>query len=177
MVGEMDEKQTAERSLTAVALADGKQLDRYFVGLGLKRAQHELRLAINAELEVLGTNISHVNVLREIGQHPGVSSADLARVAFLTPQTLGQQVIQMQERGLVERRPGDGRKIRHYLTASGEKLLTAAMEKVREVDTQVLSDFDDDELAALLETFQTIECRAAAVRAHARRFAPVVVEP
>jgi hypothetical protein len=57
----MDENRQPEtRSLSAVALADGKNLDRYFVGLGLKRAQHELRLAINAELEVLGTNISHV---------------------------------------------------------------------------------------------------------------------
>jgi DNA-binding MarR family transcriptional regulator len=174
----MDEKRQSEtRSLSAVALADGKKLDRYFVGLGLKRAQHELRLAINAELEGLGTNISHVNVLREIQQHPGVSSADLARLAFLTAQTLGQQVIQMQERGLVERQAGDGRKIRHYLTGSGEKLLAAAMEKVREIDTKVLSDFSDDELAALLDTFQTIERRAAAVRAHAKRFAPVVVEP
>ena len=51
------------------------------------------------------------------------------------------------------------------------------MEKVREVDTKVLSDFSDDELAALLDTFQTIERRAASVRAHAKRFAPVVVEP
>jgi DNA-binding MarR family transcriptional regulator len=174
----MDENRQSEtRSLSAVALAGGKSLDRYFVGLGLKRAQHELRLAINAELEALGTNISHVNVLREIKEHPGVSSADLARLAFLTPQTLGQQVIQMQERGLVERRAGKGLKIRHYLTASGEKLLAKAMEKVREVDTQVLSDFSDAELTALLDAFQTIERRAAAVRAHAKRFAPIVVEP
>ena len=174
----MDEKRQAETgSLSAVALAGGKKLDRYYVGLGLKRAQHEVRLAINAELEGLGTNISQVNVLREIKLHPGVSSADLARLAFLTPQTLGQQVIQMQERGLVERQAGTGRKIRHLLTGSGEKLLAAAMEKVREVDTKVLSDFSDDELAALLDTFQTIGRRAANVRAHAKRFAPVVVEP
>ena len=174
----MDEKRQAKTgSLSAVALAGGKKLDRYYVGLGLKRAQHELRLAINAELEALGTNISQVNVLREIKLHPGVSSADLARLAFLTPQTLGQQVIQMQERGLVERKAGNGRKISHLLTGSGEKLLADAMEKVREVDTKVLSDFSDDELAALLDTFQTIERRAASVRAHAKRFAPVVVEP
>ena len=73
----MDEKRQAETgSLSAVALAGGKKLDRYYVGLGLKRAQHELRLAINAELEALGTNISQVNVLLEIKLHPGVSSAD-----------------------------------------------------------------------------------------------------
>src|SRR3954447_10610576 len=92
-----------------------EQLERCFlVGLALKRAQHELRLAINTELARVGTTISQLNVLRELDQHPGISSAQLARLAFLTPQTLGQQVIQMEERGLVERRRGSGRKIRLF---------------------------------------------------------------
>jgi DNA-binding MarR family transcriptional regulator len=164
--------------LAAVAPVEGtEKLDRYMVGLGLKRAQHELRLAINAELAALDTNISQINVLREIKLHPGVSSADLARLAFLTPQTLGQMVIQMQERGLVERRPGDGRKIRHYLTKRGGRLLEAGMEKARDVDTRVLREFDDGELASLIDLFARIERRAAEARAHTKRFAPVVVEP
>jgi len=174
----VNEQAHVEARLAAVEQAGGaEKLDRYFVGLSLKRAQHELRLAINAELAVLGTNISQLNVLREIKLHPGVSSADLARLAFLTPQTLGQQVMQMQARGLVERRPGEGRKIRHYLTKAGEKLVRAGMEKTREVDARVLSDFGDAELAALVDAFQTIERRAAEARAHAKRFAPVVVRP
>lgn len=161
-----------------VATGEGTaKLDRYFVGLGLKRAQHELRLAIDAELVSLGTNISQLNVLREINLHPGVSSAQLARLAFLTPQTLGQQVIQMQTRGLVERRPGTGRKIRHFLTVEGERLLAASLEKTREVDTKVLSSFSDSELAVLVDAFSTIERRAAEMRAHTKRFAPVIVEP
>jgi DNA-binding MarR family transcriptional regulator len=167
----MDDKRKPEAGTLAVAAAqDADELDRYFVGLALKRAQHELRLAINAELAPLKTNISQLNVLFFIRRHPGVSSADLARLAFLTPQTLGQQVIQLQKRGLVRREPGDGRKIRHSLTKAGEKLLTAGMEKVRDVDTRVLSDFDDETVATLLDAFQTIERRSAESRAHSRRF-------
>ncbi len=164
-------------SLAAVAAEEGHELDRYFVGLALKRAQHELRLAINAELVALSTNISQLSVLYEIKRHPGVSSAGLARLAFLTPQTLGQQVRQLEEQGLVDRRPGTGRKIRHTLTSAGEQLLANGMEKVRQVDTKVLRDFGDDELARLLDAFQTIERRATEARAHTRRFAPIVVEP
>jgi DNA-binding MarR family transcriptional regulator len=167
----MDDKRKPEAGTLAVAAAqDADELDRYFVGLALKRAQHELRLAINAELAPLKTNISQLNVLFFIRRHPGVSSADLARLAFLTPQTLGQQVIQLQKRGLVRREPGDGRKIRHSLTKAGEKLLTAGMEKVRDVDTRVLSDFDDETVATLLDAFQTIERRSAESRAQSRRF-------
>jgi DNA-binding MarR family transcriptional regulator len=167
----MDETRQPEAVPFAVAATQSAEdVDRYFVGLALKRAQHELRLAINAELVALDTNISQLNVLFFIRRHPGVSSADLARLAFLTPQTLGQQVIQLQKRGLVTREPGEGRKIRHSLTKVGEKLLTAGMEKVREVDTRVLSDFDDETVATLLDAFQTIERRSAESRAHSRRF-------
>jgi DNA-binding MarR family transcriptional regulator len=173
----MDEMRKPEAGPLAVAATqEAEKLDRYFVGLALKRAQHELRLAINAELAALETNISQLNVLFFIRRHPGVSSADLARLSFLTPQTLGQQLIQMQKRGLVKREPGQGRKIRHSLTMAGEKLLDAGSQKVREVDTRVLSDFDDDAVATLLDAFQTIERRAAESRAHSKRFAPFFVD-
>jgi DNA-binding MarR family transcriptional regulator len=173
----MDETRKPEAVPLAVAATQStEKLDRYFVGLALKRAQHELRLAINAELAALDTNISQLNVLFFIRRHPGVSSADLARLSFLTPQTLGQQLIQMQKRGLVKREPGEGRKIRHSLTKAGEKLLDAGSQKVREVDTRVLSDFDDDAVATLLDAFQTIERRAAESRAHSKRFAPFFVD-
>jgi len=173
----MNETRKPEAVPLAVAASQSaEELDRYFVGLALKRAQHELRLAINAELAALDTNISQLNVLFFIRRHPGVSSADLARLSFLTPQTLGQQLIQMQKRGLVKREPGEGRKIRHSLTKAGEKLLDAGSQKVREVDTHVLSDFDDDAVAALLDAFQTIERRAAESRAHSKGFAPFFVD-
>jgi len=167
----MDETRRPEATPLAVAPAqEAEELDRYFVGLALKRAQHELRLAINAELAAIDTNISQLDVLFFLRRHPGVSSADLARLSFLTPQTLGQQVIQLQKRGLVKREPGEGRKIRHSLTKAGAKLLDAGMKKVREVNTRVLSDFDDETVAALLDAFQTIERRASESRARSRRF-------
>jgi DNA-binding MarR family transcriptional regulator len=174
----MDEKRPDTPPLVSVARKiEAQTHDRYFVGLSLKRAQHELRLAVNAELAALGTNISQISVLREIGLNPGISSADLARLAWLTPQTLGQLVIQMQERGLVRRRPGEGRKICHYLTQGGEKLLAAGMEKTREVDTHVLRDFSDEDLEVLVDAFRTIERRAGESRARTKGFAPVVVDP
>jgi DNA-binding MarR family transcriptional regulator len=169
-------RQTEPVPLAVAASQAAEKLDRYFVGLALKRAQHELRLAINAELASMDTNVSQLNVLFFIRQNPGVSSADLARLSFLTAQTLGQQVIQMEKRGLVKREPGEGRKIRHSLTKAGEKLLDAGMAKVREVDTRVLSDFDDDAVATLLDAFQTIARRATESRAHTKRFAPFSVD-
>lgn len=148
-------------------------VDRFSVGLALKRAQHELRLALNAELALIGSNISQINVLSMIEKHPGISSADLARLSFLTPQTLGQQVIQLQECGLVKRSPGDGRRIGHTLTKKGRQLLAVGTDTVREVDTKVLRDFAEGDIESLLDAFRTIERRAGEVRAETRRFVPI----
>ena len=137
--------------------------------MALKRAQHEVRLALNAHLAELGTNISQVNVLREVMLNPGVSSTELAALAFLTPQSLGQLVVQLQERGLVRRVPGEARKLRHHITKKGDRLCQAAMEIVRELDATVMEGLSDEELTGLLETFEMFERRAASARARKTR--------
>jgi DNA-binding MarR family transcriptional regulator len=155
---------------TVAAAPDAEQtFDRFFTGLALKRAQHELRLALNAELLPLATTISQLNVLREIRRNPGVSSVELARLGFLTPQSLGQQVAQMQERGLVERRPGQGRKLCHYITDGGEWLFHEGMERARACFEHVMQDFTEDDLVSLTEILQCIETRATEVRTRSKR--------
>jgi DNA-binding MarR family transcriptional regulator len=160
---------------SAAAPAAGESLDRFFAGLAIKRAQHEFRLALNAELVPLDTTVSQLNVLREVKSNPGVSSVELARLAFLTPQSLGQQVAQMEKCGLVERRPGPGRKLSHYLTEAGEWLYREAMMRSLGVCDQVLRDFSGSDLAALRETMNEIEARATEVRTHQKHLA--VVDP
>jgi DNA-binding MarR family transcriptional regulator len=159
--------------LEKAAAAAQPAADPFMVGLALKRSQHELRLAINAELAPLKTNISQVNVLREIKANPGVSSAQLARLAFLTPQSLGQLVAQMQERGLVERRPGGGRTLRHYITPAGERLCDEGIAKARAIDAAAFHGFSDEQLESLLETFHIIEERAAIARMRSKRLVVV----
>jgi DNA-binding MarR family transcriptional regulator len=154
---------------TAVSPSAATEIDRFFVGLALKRAQHELRLAVNLELVALGTNISQVNVLREVAANPGVSSVQLATLTFLTPQSLGQHAGQLQQRGLLERRPGPGRTLRHYITEAGDQLYRDAIDRARVADEQVLEVFSDEELESLVATLSTIEKRAAEARAHRKK--------
>ena len=130
----------------------------------LKRAQHEFRLALNAELGSLGTNSSQLSLLGEIRANPGASSAQLARLAALSPQALGEQVMHLQAQGLVVRSPGRGRKIEHRLTTAGESLLDDGLAKANAVHERVLQDFGEDELQALDASFRLIARRAAETR-------------
>jgi DNA-binding MarR family transcriptional regulator len=151
----------------ATPIAPQVDVDLLVLGRALRRAQHELRLAIDGELSEQGTNSSQVNLLREIRANPGSSSAQLARRAALTPQTLGQQVNQLQRLGLVERR-GGSRRLEHFITVAGERLYETATERVSAVQSRVFGDFDGRELASLAGAFSTIARRAAEERARAK---------
>ena len=151
---------------TVTAAADVEtKIDRFAVGWALTRAQRDLQLALDAELASLGTNISQICLLHEIKANPAASNAQLASLTFQTPQSLGQQLSKMQERGLLERLPGQGRKLRNYITAAGERLHREGMEKARAVHDRVLQDFDDPELAKLAANLFTIAKRGAAEKA------------
>jgi DNA-binding MarR family transcriptional regulator len=143
--------------------------DHFTVGLAQKRAQHELRLAIDAALAPLDVNTSQVWLLNTIERHPGASSVRLAHLVFLTPQSLGQQLQQMQKRGFIERLPGDRRRLQHYLTDEGKRLCDAGMERLRAVDEEVFRDFTDEDLANLAAIYRLVETRATVARANAKR--------
>ena len=144
-------------------------VDSFAVGLGMKRAQHELRLAIDAALDPLGVNTSQVWLLNTINRHPGASSVRLAHLVFLTPQSLGQQLAQMQRRGFIERQPSDGRRLRHYLTAEGKRICEQGTAIIAAVDDEVFRDFTAEDRANLAAIFRTVEAHASAARAAAKQ--------
>ena len=62
------------------------------------------------------------DALRHLAENPDASLHDLAQLTFQTDQSFGALAARMIDRGLIERRPGPGRAIRHGLTAKGAKL-------------------------------------------------------
>jgi DNA-binding MarR family transcriptional regulator len=102
------------------------------LGLDLKRAQHLLRMRIDAELKPLSLNAGQWAVLHELAKAPGASSSELARAAFQTPQTVGGLIQKLAELGLVERRQPRGRVVENHLTSPGRAVYEQA---TRQVDT------------------------------------------
>jgi DNA-binding MarR family transcriptional regulator len=100
------------------------------LGLDLKRAQHLLRLRIDAELKPLGLNAGLWAVLHELAKVPGASSSELARAAFQTPQTVGGLIQKLTELGLVERRQARGRVVENHLTSQGRTVYRRASQQI-----------------------------------------------
>ena len=62
-------------------------------------------------------------VMMWLSRHPGQSAADLARRAFVTPQTMGEILAALEQAGHIHRSPAEGRKIAIKLTKRGENVL------------------------------------------------------
>jgi DNA-binding MarR family transcriptional regulator len=126
------------------------------IGYLLKNAQHSLRTAMDAALRSLGVTTPQYAVLTFLAEAPGLSSAQLARRAFVTPQTMNRIVANLEVAGLVERDPHPelGRVLETSLTNRGRRLLAECQQRIDEVEAHMVADLTPAErrqLAHLLE--------------------------
>ena len=126
------------------------------IGYLLKSAQQSLRAATDAALRDLGITTPQYAVLAFLEEAPGLSGAQLARRAFVTPQTMNRIVVHLQAAGLIERGPHPevGRVLEARLSKRGQGLLAECHRRVRQVEARMVSGLNPGEqrrLAHLLE--------------------------
>src|SRR5215469_16874427 len=100
------------------------------IGYLLKNAQQTLRTAMDAALRSLGVTTPQYAVLTFLAEAPGLSSAQLARRAFVTPQTMNRIVANLEAARLIERGPHPelGRVLETSLSRRGRALLAECRE-------------------------------------------------
>ena len=69
----------------------------------LRQAQAATRLTLERALSDLGVTPPQFVVLTMLKAYPGLSGADLARVALLTPQTVGVIIRNLERDGAIEK--------------------------------------------------------------------------
>jgi DNA-binding MarR family transcriptional regulator len=103
------------------------------VGYLVKRAQLALRKTLDSTLLGLDLTTAQYAVLYHIAHAPGASNAELARLSFVTPQTMIRLVRGLERKHFLARRPStrDSHVLEARLTKDGVRVLRAAQ---REVD-------------------------------------------
>lgn len=126
------------------------------VGYLLKRAQHALRTAMDEQLRALGVTTPQYAVMTFLAEHPGLSAAQLARRAFVTPQTMSRIVANLEEAGLVERGPDPevGRVLPARLSDQGALVLNQCRQRVHAVEAGMVSGLGPDDEHRLTELLQ-----------------------
>jgi DNA-binding MarR family transcriptional regulator len=105
------------------------------------RLDHVLRRRIAELVEPHGLTVSQYTALSVMRSRPGLSNAQLARRALITPQSMNEVLAQLTTQKLIQRRPdpNHGRAIRTDLTARGERVLAVCDNEVDALEDDLLA--------------------------------------
>ena len=109
-------------------------------------------------LEPLGFAPHHAGILRILAQNPGVSQQDLAKTLGIHASRLVGILDELQQRGLVERRPSerDRRLYALHLTSDGELALRRIGEAAREHHQALMAGLSADQQKQLTDILEII---------------------
>lgn len=108
----------------------------------VKQLELAIRALLDDVLRPYGVTTLQYTALTVLQDRGALSSAQLARRAFLRPQTMHQMVLTLEERGFIARepRPGNGRALLARLTEAGTRLLDECTPEVRKLEHAMLAD-------------------------------------
>ena len=118
---------------------EGKRGERGYLAYLLRQAQAATRLTMERALADLGVTTPQFVVLTMLKAYPGLSGADLARVALLTPQTVGVIIRNLERDGAIGKipHPVHGRVLQWTLTRRGAALLDKCRRHARAVERRL----------------------------------------
>lgn len=116
-------------------IADSPTLS-YLVG----RADRVLRRAMNEVLASHSVSLNQYTTLSVLERRGGLSNAQLARRSLVSPQSMNEVLLTLEQRGLVRRRahPDHGRILQAQVTAKGRKLLSACEAEVAALEERMV---------------------------------------
>ena len=123
----------------------------------LKRVQASLRTRTDQALGQRGLTTPQYAVLAALEREAGISNAELARRAFVTPQTMVRIVETLEARGLVSRHPhpSHGRIRPASLTPRGARLVAGCHAVVVGMEQRMLADLGPEQRRQLLDLLVT----------------------
>jgi DNA-binding MarR family transcriptional regulator len=119
----------------------GKRGEQGYLAYLLRQAQATTRLTLERSLADLGVTPPQFAVLTMLLAYPGLSGADLARVALLTPQTVGVIIRNLERDGAIRKTPHPvhGRLLQWSLTRRGRTLLDKCRRPVRALERRLMA--------------------------------------
>lgn len=129
------------------------------LGYVMKQAQHALRKRMDERLRDLELTVPKYAVLNALEKEPGASNAELARRAFITPQSMQGIISNLEKSGLIIREsdPAHGRIQKAELTESGRKIVSKAHATAEEIEADLRDAILPMKYEAVLAMFQ--RCR------------------
>ncbi len=125
------------------------------------RLERRIRARLDESLARHGITTTEYMALSELRIRDGLSSAQLARIAFVTPQAMSLVIRDLENRGLVRRTPDPGQRrvLRTSLTRKGQTTLHRCDRALDGIEGGMLGEVDTPTRKTLAETLT--ECARA----------------
>ena len=133
----------------------------YVVG----RVNQGIRREMRERLAAWDLSVQEYTALSVLMTRPGLSNAQLARRALITPQSMLEILAKLERRALVTREvdPGHRLILRATLTPEGKALLKAADPSIRAIQDQLLDDVPEAQrdlvITALVSAMEKLSSR------------------
>lgn len=117
------------------------------------RLERAVRKAINDRVKPYGLTTLQYTTLSVLGARDQLSNAQLARRAYMTPQSMSEVLDALEKKGMVKRNAlaAHRRVYPATLTAEGRKILAACDGAVDDVEREMLAGLAPAQVAALRE--------------------------
>lgn len=135
----------------------------------IKRVELAVRARLDELLRPFQLTTLQYTALSVLARQDGLSSAQLARRSFVTPQAMNEMVGALERKGWVSRAPDprNRRILRASLTPAGASLLQACEADVNRLEEEIFGDLTDAEHRRMRESLAA--CYRALTRAAAAR--------
>jgi DNA-binding MarR family transcriptional regulator len=119
----------------------GKRGEKGHLAYLLRQAQAATRLTLERALADLGVTPPQFAVLTMLRAYPGLSGADMARVALLTPQTVGVIIRNLERDGAIRKTPHPvyRRVLQWTLTRRGGTLLDKCRRRATALERRLVA--------------------------------------
>ncbi len=121
------------------------------------RLERSVRRELAQRLQPLGLTFQQFTALSVLRARPGLSNAQLARRAMITPQSMIAVISTLEARGLVQRTasPANGRILQATLTEEGNRVLQRCEQTVDELEAQMTADLTAGQAQELLQLMRS----------------------
>ena len=139
------------RKVVIPKVGEGKRGPEGHLGYLVRQANVAVRAAMEKVLADIDATPAQFAVLTMIAAYPGISGAELARLTFLTPQTINVIVRNLVRGGAIEKTAHavHGRVLRLTATTKGQALLKRCRVRVQEVESRIAGLVGKDEEKAV----------------------------
>jgi DNA-binding MarR family transcriptional regulator len=126
------------------------------LGRTIKQVQYKHHRAMDSRLASIRSTMTQWDALRAIDRQPGASAHKLAQATFQTDQAFGTLANRLEAQGLIERRPGYGRRIEHRLTPEGQRIFEAGTAVAEEILRDSFKNLSEEERETLLNLLNKV---------------------